>query len=192
MNIIDEKKLQFLMKYNAEKTVDKAVSRAIAASVQHNSLYAPGISPEEKEAVRGDWRSFLVGIIGKYKNQQTVGEYECDFLKLQEQMNNQFAHAFYQTPHPKYKTDPGFRVAHAQKSLSVFLKHLWCMDEVDTPPQCPVDRVVLEIAGLKYDKAKWGYVNSIEEHRRKISQLISAKNDDQEPLAVWELKKFKP
>jgi len=66
------------------------------------------------------------------------------------------------------------------------------MDEVDTPPQCPVDRVVLEMAGLKYDKAKWGYVNSIEEHRRKIDLLISAKNNDQESLAVWELENFKP
>ncbi len=66
------------------------------------------------------------------------------------------------------------------------------MDEVDTPPQCPVDRVVLEIAGLKYDKAKWGYVNSIEEHRRKIDQLISAKNNDQQSLAVWELNNFRP
>ncbi|MDA7516968.1 hypothetical protein N8499_01875 [Akkermansiaceae bacterium] len=67
----------------------------------------------------------------------------------------------------------------------------WCIDEVDTPPQCPVDRVVLELAGLKYDKAKWGYVNSIEEHRRKIDQLISAKNNDQEPLAALDLDSFK-
>lgn len=66
------------------------------------------------------------------------------------------------------------------------------MDEVDIPPQCPVDRVVLEMAGLKYDKAKWGYVNSLEEHRRKIDQLIFAKNNDQETLAVWELENFKP
>lgn len=168
------------------------MSRSIAASVQHNSLYVPGISPEEKEAVRCAWRSFLLGIIGKYKKQQTVDEYERDILKLQDQMNIQFKHEFYQMPHSIYKTDPGFRISHAQKSISVFLKHLWCMDEVDTPPQCPVDRVVLEMAGLKYDKAKWGYVNSIEEHRRKIDLLISAKNNDQESLAVWELENFKP
>ena len=192
MNTTGKKKIQFLTKYNPEQTVDKAVSRAIAASVQHNSLYAPNITPEEKEAVRCAWRSFLLDIIGKYKKQQTVDEYERDILKLQEKMNTQFRDAFYQTPHSKYKTDPGFRISHAQKSISVFLKHLWCMDEVDTPPQCPVDRVVLEMAGLKYDKAKWGYVNSIEEHRRKIDQLISAKDNEQQSLAVWELKNFRP
>jgi hypothetical protein len=89
-------------------------------------------------------------------------------------MNKHFSLAFRQEKHPKYSTDPGFRISHAQKSISVFLKHLWCMDIIPQPPQCPVDRMILERAGRRYPDTKWGYVNTIEEHMKKIKHLQDA------------------
>jgi hypothetical protein len=187
MNRLKEK---FLNRYNPKRTLEKALSSAISASVQHNSLYKRGATPKEKERVHCNWKAFLKQKMKDYKNEQSVEKYENDIQELRNLMNKTLSASFLSKPHPKFKTDPGFRISHAQKSLSIFLKHLWCMGEVATPPQCPVDARILAIAGKKYPDTKWGYVNSIEEHREKISFLEAAK-EERQSLAEWELKLFK-
>jgi hypothetical protein len=187
-------KADFLKKYNPMKTVAKALSSGITASVQHNSLYRKNLEPEHKVAVQCSWRSYLLGLSLRYTQQQSVQNYEDDIEKLKQVMNEEFSNAFLSGRHETYDTDPGFRISHAQKSISVFLKHLWCMDKIACPPQCPVDRIILEVACKRYPDTKWGYVNCITEHRKKIKFLEDAKLL-QEPLATslaeWELKKFK-
>ena len=181
----------FLKRYNPKRTRAKALSSGITASVQHNSLYRKDLERELKESVQCEWRSYLNGLIDRYTAQQSVADYERDVENLKAVMNDKFSDAFLSEPHERYKTDPGFRISHAQKSISVFLKHLWCIGDVACPPQCPIDRIILEAAGKRYPDTKWGYVNSIEEHRLKVGFLEAAKGESSELLAEWELKKFK-
>jgi len=183
-------KEEFLNRYNPKRTLEKALSSAISAAVQHNSLYKKEATSKEKESVHCKWMAFLKQKMKDYENEQTVKKYENDIQELRDLMNGIFSAFFLSKPHPKFKTEPGFRISHAQKSLSVFLKHLWCMGKIATPPQCPVDARILTIAGKKYPDTKWGYVNSIEKHREKISFLETAKEESQS-LAEWELKVFK-
>jgi hypothetical protein len=181
----------FLKRYNPKRTRAKALSSGITASVQHNSLYRKNLDRELKESVQCEWRSYLDALVDRYKNQQSVADYEQDIERLKTVMNEKFSEAFLSEPHERFKTDPGFRISHAQKSISVFLKHLWCIGDVACPPQCPVDRIILEAAGKRYPDTKWGYVNSIEEHRLKVGFLEAAKGQSKDSLAEWELKKFK-
>jgi hypothetical protein len=183
-------KEEFLNRYNPKRTLEKALSSAISAAVQHNSLYKKEATLKEKESVHCKWMAFLKLKKKDYENEQPVEKYENDIQELRDLMNEVFSKSFLSEPHPKFKTEPGFRISHAQKSLSVFLKHLWCMGEVATPPQCPVDARILAIAGKKYPDTKWGYINSIDEHREKISFLETAKEESQS-LAEWELELFK-
>jgi hypothetical protein len=183
-------KEDFLNRYNPKRTLEKALSSAISAAVQHNSLYKKEATSEEKESIRCKWMAILKQKQKDYENEQTIEKYENDIKELRDLMNEIFSKSFLSEPHPKFKTEPGFRISHAQKSLSVFLKHLWCMGAVATPPQCPVDARILAIAGKKYPDTKWGYVNSIDEHREKISVLEAAKEGSQ-LLAEWELEQFK-
>lgn len=183
-------KEKFLNRYNPKRTLEKALSSAISAAVQHNSLYKKEAKLKEKKSVHCKWMAFLKLKKKDYENEQPVEKYENDIQELKDLMNEDFSKSFLSEPHPKFKTEPGFRISHAQKSLSVFLKHLWCMGEVATPPQCPVDARILAIAGKKYPDTKWGYINSIDEHREKISFLEAAKEESQS-LAEWELELFK-
>jgi hypothetical protein len=178
----------FLKKYNPGRTLEKALSQAIKASVQHNSLYKPNISSISRGLVRREWRKYLEAFVLRYEVRRSVDEYEQDIQLLKNSMNRRFADSFYPDPHPKFKTAPGFRISHAQKSIGVFLKHLWCMGIVATPPQCPVDGIILEAVGQRYPETKWGYVDTIDEHRRKIASLTSAAQSVD--LAEWELKTF--
>lgn len=88
---------------------------------------------------------------------------------------------------------PGFRIAHAQKSLSLVLKHFWCNDEIGEPPCCPVDRRILTIAGAKGSAAKWTHLDTLHAYHEKLNWLrkASASFEIQPiPLAQWELREF--
>ena len=46
----------------------------------------------------------------------------------------------------------GIRIAQCQKSLSLYLKYLWCYGLIETPPVCPIDRVILSLCKSYYEK----------------------------------------
>lgn len=185
---MDYQKALFLEKYNTKRSVGIALSSAIKAAVQHNSLYAKNVNEQTRISVRNAWREQLNLLVEDYKNARSESEYEKDIEELKKFMNNNFSNVFSQHPHPIFHTDAGFRISHAQKSISVFLKHLWCMGKIEMPPQCPVDSIVLRKANYRYPNTKWGYINSIETHHLKIELLKTAANGN--PLAEWELSIF--
>ncbi len=184
-------KRKFLCKYNKSLSVCEATRSAIKAALQHNSLYAETATLHQREIVRSGWRDFLLRLELRYRHPKSGENLEEDILFLRQKMNDQYKQVFRKKPHPKFKTDPGFRISHAQKSISVFLKHLWCLGLIPEPPHCPVDRLILKEAGLKYLDTKWGYVNDMGTHRDQIKLLSNVASSCSLSLAEWELKEFK-
>ncbi|MDZ4288683.1 MAG: hypothetical protein U0984_12030 [Prosthecobacter sp.] len=183
-------KRSFLERYNDDRSAVKAASRAIAAASQHNSLYLGDISVTGKARVRTTWSGLLEIIADKYGNPVSEAEYLTDIQELKRAMNADHAPAFRRNPHPQFNYSPGFRISHAQKSLSVYLKHLWCLGEITVPPQCPVDALILKKAGLRYPRTKWAYIDSIAEHQAKIEVLNRHAAEAGLSLAEWELLQF--
>lgn len=188
---LSDLKRQFLTRYNKSLSVSEAAQSAIKAAVQHNSLYNKTAPLYQREMVRSEWRDFLFSLEVRYHQPKNGKNLEDDILRLQKRMNERHQCIFRKTPHPKFKTDPGFRISHAQKSISVFLKHLWCLGLIPEPPHCPVDRLILKEVGLKYPDTKWGYVNNIGTHRNHIKLLSNVAYCCSLSLAEWELKEFK-
>jgi hypothetical protein len=178
---------EFLGRTNPPRTRQRALAAGIAAASQHNVLYRAGVEASAKREVRDGWLARLDELALRYARPRSATDYEHDVEWLWRDMNSQFAAAFYRQRHPRYGYDPGFRISHAQKSLSIVLKHLWCLGEVAMPPQCPVDSVVLRRVGLRYPNTRWAYVNSIEDHRSKIQSLEEKAHEAELPLAEWEL-----
>lgn len=191
-NDVQRLKEAFLNRYNPHRSIDTAISKSITASVQHNPTYHKDINQDLHDTVNNSWREFLLELIERYSHPSGVDSYEKDIERLKKHMNKNYTNAFMGTPHHRFNTDPGFRISHAQKSISVFLKHLWCMNKIETPPQCPVDSIILKRAGSKYPNNTWIHVNSIDEHRAKIRILENAKNNETPSLSLaeWELRKF--
>jgi hypothetical protein len=117
----------------------------------------------------------------------SASAYESDIETLRAGMNRLFGDRFCAGDHQRYHYDAGFRVSHAQKSLAVYLKHLWCLGRIDAPPECPVDSVVLRNAGLVYPATRWAFVNTMEQHRCQISVLATRAAEAGLSLAEWEL-----
>ncbi|WP_100629742.1 hypothetical protein [Algoriphagus formosus] len=193
METLSIAKSKFLNKYNPTESIEKAQSLAISAALQHNSLYEPNTSFSQKKIIRSTLAGKLMDISTKYISSVSEETYYNDIIELKDFMNQKYSDHFLKSAHPKYGYDPGFRISHSQKSLSVFLKHLWCIGKIEEPPQCPVDRIILTSIGQKSKNAAWGYVNSIEEHATKVNfikEFIKNTKNPKMSLAKWELIQF--
>jgi hypothetical protein len=180
----------FLNRYNPQKSIDTAISLSIKAAVQQNSLYLENLSFKKRKEIRNDWSNELKSILKKYVVKQSKEIYNTDILTLKDFMNNKHGESFRKIPHPKYNYDIGFRISHSQKSISVLLKHIWCMKMIPEPPLCPVDRIILEKIGLKGKNASWGYINSLEIHNSKVAEINEFALKENKSIAIWELTNF--
>lgn len=190
---MEKAKQAFLDAYNPKRDLSIALSKAWGAAVQRNLLYSKDVGflhPKRKE-VRGFWAERVNDIS---KQSMTSLQYENSFLALKDDMNGRFKGSF---------GAEGFRISHAQKGLSVYMKHLWCMDLIDEPPQCPVDwRILVEIRKTVKDEdlkniawtkkelndIAWTTIDSIDVHRKIMNAIRAVKGA--KSFALWELEAF--
>ncbi len=163
---------------------------AILAATGRAALYTPNSNHSD---IREEWISQLRQIMAKYNTLQTVDTFIADVSYLKEHMNQRFPGRFINGK-PGYEN--GFRIAHAQKSISVCLKHLWSQSNyLINPPICPIDGIMLKHVH-NYDA--WTKVNWFDDRIRDgITERgycthlalmeAAANNDGFDSIAEWEL-----
>jgi hypothetical protein len=166
----------------------RAFQDAIASAVVKNALYAPAATAANRQDTGVAWKQLLDEIASEYEEPATTEKYENDLLRIQAHMNRGFGQFFRQARHPKFGYEPGFRISHAQRSLSLVLKHYWCLGFVAMPPQCPVDRPILVASRAGELNSKWTDVNSIASHRVKMGFIAAAAAKEELEIAEFELK----
>ena len=170
--------------------VNQAARMAIKAAVERNPTYSDDANIEK---IHKTWIEELISLFDKYKNkEQTKEVFVDDVIELQRKMNASFPDSFRNNGKSKGKNkdrdkyEKVFRVAHAQKSLSIFLKHMWCITpDMPMPPVCPIDRRILQEAKI-YDP--WTKLNCIKTYKKWLEKLECVAG--KEPLAKWELVKW--
>ena len=186
-NIIQQKKKEFRDKYFDKGS---AAYLGIIAATQRASLYTPNMNNAD---IRERWEHVLNNLVAKYKRkQQDSRTFIKDIEDLKIEMNTAFPATENRFNNGKEDYDNEFRIAHAQKSLSICLKHLWCRGELGNfiPPLCPVDGVLLKAVN-NYDS--WTKVNTVEEYLNHI-ELFNADKElkGYDTLSEWELCTWKP
>ena len=161
---------------------DKAANVAINVSVSRNPTYSENITDGDKQEIRKYWKSLLLAFYENHKQGNVSRE---DFLgyvaTIQQSMNTRFPDKF-QCNTKGY--DNVFRLAHAQKSLSVFLKHLWCMGKMKEPPFCPIDGIILHEVLKK--KGAWTKLNDNNTYDKYIKCVDDAAKKSNMNVAEWE------
>jgi hypothetical protein len=92
--------------------------------------------------------------------------------------------------------DGRFRVGIAQKALNLYLKNLWCLGEITTPPpHCPLDRQIIDKLGLKSSERSeydWTKLDDIDKYKELIIRCDKvAREAEYQNIAEWELKVYK-
>lgn len=165
----EEKKQDFIRNYAAQLSIQ--------VSLRQNTLYKKDL--KDHKIIRSFWKRKLK-CISIDKNILSEEVYIKEILQLKSEMNKNFSDYFYKD---------GFKISHSQKSISVYLKHLWCHGFIGIPPQCPVDRKIInEIPRNISLNRCWTSINDIDEHMKIIGELRKIANNV--PLAEWELCNF--
>lgn len=203
---IDAKKESFLDTYNKNRSVEVALCSGYLAATRRINTYSENVSCDKKITIIHFWKDKLEELGKKYKKKQKEEQFFKDVMELRSMMNNKYPDEF------NNRKCQNFRIAHAQKSLSVYLKHLWCMNLIDEPPVCPLDGSIIGKAWRnknlskeekhkiisQLDKNKqgrllhtisaWGYIDTEKEYYKKLEILKIAKGES--TLAQWELLNF--
>jgi hypothetical protein len=151
-------------------------SMTLAATTQRAKMYADNV--QARGSFQKGLRAALEELSQSYKleisDQQHVANIEhlaIEFLKK----------------HTNLLANGRFRIGQSQKALNLYLKYLWCLDEIPMPPHCPVDAIVLaHITGFKEER--WTQLDSIEGYQHIIEAARREANGI--PLAVWELELY--
>lgn len=188
MTKIEEAKKRFLLRYNPTQSIRVALSKAINASVQRNRYLSPADKSDLKKIkeIRKEWETLLETIAITFKEKQNEESYGKTIELVRESVNLKSG-------------DSKIKISHAQKSLAVFLKHLWCFDKDKLPTRyaseifpvhCPVDAVILR--KIKWAGKPWTSIDSIDDHFQMITAIKNfIKNSDQNySLIEWEVLSF--
>lgn len=182
-------KAAFLKRYNPNGTIETALNKAVGAALQHNRTYTNDVNPARRKQFREQWKQELLQINDRLgKEKFAFNSVLAEIENLSDVMNKQFGQIFIDQ-HPRYG-GRGFRIAHAQKSISVFMKHLWCMDKIPEPPICPVDRRILILLGIDNEVMPWTAVDSIEVYLDQLNRIMAQAEKEGKNIAQWELESF--
>ena len=83
----------------------------------------------------------------------------------------------------------GMRISHSHKSLSIFSKHLWCLNLIDEPVFCAVDGIILRKTDAR-THIKRTKINNIEAQRENYECIEAQADKSAISIARWELSAF--
>lgn len=180
-------KENFLERYNPERSLETAARRAIGAALGRNLTYRDANDVVSRAALRLEWQTRLEQVA---QDGSLFGSLEDSYpivQRFRDEMRAAISKGFALRRLP----DANFRISHAQKSISVYLKHLWCMGLIKIPAICPVDRVIMTAARAPAALRAWGHVDDINHHKQQIQYLWECAMRERVALAKWELLSFR-
>ena len=84
-----------------------------------------------------------------------------------------------------------FRIGTAQKLLNLYLKYMWCLGKVATPPHCPFDsRIIahLPLTERQKQELQWTRLDSLTDYQVLVdAAYLKIQETGEASLAEWEL-----
>lgn len=114
--------------------LEQALQSSIIASLQHTSVYSPQADDLGRKSLSRTIRSNLQEIVKQYSVLVPEEEHVQNIIKLSLVVSTKCGAAL---------LNGRFRIGIAQKALNLYLKYLWCLDQIPTPPHCPFDSRIM-------------------------------------------------
>jgi len=77
----------------------------------------------------------------------------------------------------------------SQKLINLYLKYQWCLGNIQEPPHCPFDRIIIQKLGYN-PVPSWTKLESEKEYRELVSKAKAIANASNKSIAEWELSVF--
>jgi hypothetical protein len=156
------------------------LSNTQCSSFQHGKVYAKNLSKEDKRLFEENKPDFVKAFHARLESLKDTYNQEVseeDHIKNIEKFREGLSRDF-----PTILNGGRMRFGIAQKAVNLYLKFLWCLGDIEEPPHCTIDGIVL--TGVK-SKIKWTELDCLEEYKG-IIELIKTKAGNKS-IAEWEL-----
>ena len=157
---------------------DQVLFNAINASLQRAFVYTPDASFLERRQLWKCLREALIGITETYSQPVPEEAHIQNIVNLADTISGDCSN---------FLVNGRFRIGNAQKALNLYLKYLWCLEQIPMPPHCPFDSRI--ISRLSKDvQVSWTRLDDIDSYRA----LVDAAKDvaGRLSLAEWELQVY--
>lgn len=175
-----------------------------------DSKEAKRLKWEKKKEVINVWKSKLKEYSKNYISDKRDDVYFFkDVKRLKRELSNKISELQVNERLGDRFEGGRIRIAQCQKSLSVYLKWLWCLDIIKyNPPVCPIDRNVLDICYKSLDNKNkddkdrralilkvnrdggWGQIDDPKEYESLVGITALLAERSHISIAEWELSFF--
>lgn len=150
----------------------------LQATVQRADIYAFEAPEDVRQGFRIGLRRALDAAAVKYANPVPDDAHIAEIVALADELS---------TTHGEALSSQRFRIGPAQKALNLFLKYLWCTDEIPTPPHCPFDSFIIGELPVRC-RVNWTEMDEREQYERLVEGARERAGD--QSLAEWELRLY--
>lgn len=168
--------------YRDRDTAWKNSWKAAVAVRSHPPVYRAFTPTHERLIVRQQTRELCDQIANAYEKTVTEAAHLKNILFVSAEISRRFKPILH---------NGHLRIGTAQKSVNLYLKYLWCFDEIPEPPHFPLDRIVQRSAGLPVSQQiSWNKLDDIHLYLKQIQLIadrLKASQKSYPSIAMWEL-----
>ncbi len=81
------------------------------------------------------------------------------------------------------------KIGVSQKLINLYLKYLWSLNLIETPPHCPFDRIIITKLGYN-NPPSWTKLDDINKYKEFVQKAKEKAQKENLTIAEWELKVF--
>jgi hypothetical protein len=151
------------------------LTMSLLGALGRSKTYSQFISDQDKSLFRITLREKLNEIGRSYISSVKEEEHLENINKLADDLSSKF---------PYYLKNGRFRIGIAQKALNLYLKYLWCVGLIPSPPHCPFDSIVISnIPGCS--DLNWTSLDTLGDYKRLVN--AAREKADGKSIVEWEL-----
>ncbi len=181
MSNINTTKQAFLKYLKVDNKYD-AILMSIKVSLQHNKTYVENVSNKDRAMFRNAYASEVMKVAKMYNRSVSDVEHISNMRTIKSVIESGYSDLLF---------GGELKVGTIQKSLNLYLKYLWCLEEITVPPHCPIDSLILEQIKV-YDS--WTKLNSFKTYMewvmklRNLSKSLGYSSIQDWECEVWNMK----
>jgi hypothetical protein len=154
---------------------DQAFLSAVIASLQRASIYSSRTSDLDRRVLGKALRAILMEIAEQYTTPVSEEAHVKNIVRLADTISAKCG---------AFLVNGRLRIGIAQKALNLYLKYLWCLEQIPTPPHCPFDsRIMTQLP--QNVQVSWTRLDDISTY---LDLVVAAKRVAAgQSLAEWDL-----
>jgi len=153
------------------------------ASVQHSALYKEGAWKNQREEIDVFKRKVV-----DYIKDNLIPQYKEKISEMRHLENIRNLIEYANKVDTGVLGENGYKYGVAQKLLNLALKYYWCLGEIEEPPHCPVDKIIID--QTRYRGRNWTQIVEEKEYSEIISAIKALAEQDSCSISQWELNKY--